>query len=173
MEFSRSERGILILILLTVLCSLFVLGGIDRPPAPEMGVYPGAEKIAEQPNRYQNQQVSFGAQVVSTDPVVVEAEYGTDTGIKSIRLEITGIATTVEHGDRLQIFGVLTGPGSVRALNIVAVPQTGRWYAWVISAVAGLWVLARLFNQWTVDSRTGAVCPRSQTVTHRVLRGDD
>jgi hypothetical protein len=59
MEFSRTERTGLVVLLLLALSGLLVLGGIDRPPAPDLGVYPGAEDIAQQPQTYHDQHVSF------------------------------------------------------------------------------------------------------------------
>jgi hypothetical protein len=106
--------------------------------------------------------------VVSTDPITVRAEYDTPTGIESIDIEVTDVDATVARGDRLQVFGVLTAPRTVRATNVVIVPESGLWYAWVISFVAGLWVLARILRHWRVDIETGAFRPRSD-----VLRGGD
>lgn len=162
MKFSRGRRVILILFLLTVLFSLLVVGGIDRPPAPELGIYPHTEEIAQQSTDYQNQSVSFVAQVVSTEPVIVRATYGTELGAKSIRLKITELGAIVNRGDRLQIFGVLIGPQTVRATNVVVVPQSGLWYVWVISFIAGLWILGRIIRHWKIDLQTWAFLPRAE-----------
>jgi hypothetical protein len=67
--------------------------------------------------------------------------------------------TTLTPGDTLQVFGVLTDPRAVRATNVVVVPQTGLWDAWVSSFLAGLWVLARLLRHWRLDPETGALHP--------------
>lgn len=48
MEFSRTERIGLVVLLLLALSGLLVIGGIDRPPEPDLGVYPGSEDIAQQ-----------------------------------------------------------------------------------------------------------------------------
>jgi len=171
MEFSRGGRIVIVLLLLFTLSVLLVVGGIDRPPAPELGVYPGADDIAQQPEEHQDQQVSFVGPVVSTDPVTVRAEYETDTGIESIRIELLNLDTTVDRDDRLQVFGVLTTPGTVRATNIVVVPRTGLWYAWITSFLAGLWVLARLLRHWKIDIETGAFLPRLEALHRR--EGDE
>jgi hypothetical protein len=171
MEFSRGRRIVIVLLLLFTLSALLVVGGIDRPPAPELGVYPGADDIAQQPEEYQNQQVSFVGQIVSTDPVTVRAEYETDTGIESIRVELTDIETPVDRDDRLQVFGVLTTPRIVRTTNVVVAPQTGLWYAWITSFVAGLWVLARILRHWTLDIEIGAFLPRLEALHRR--EGDE
>lgn len=78
--------------------------------------------------------------------MIVRAEYETDTGVESIRIELLNLDTTVDRDDRLQVFGVLTTPGTVRTTNVVVVPQSGLWYAWISSFVAGLWVLARILR---------------------------
>ncbi len=171
MEFSRRERITLLVLLLVVLSALLVVDGVDRPPAPELGVYPEADDIAQQPDTYQDQQVSFTGQVVSTDPLVIRTEYETDARIKSMQVTLSDVEATVERGDRLQAFGVLIAPQTVRATNVVVVPQTGRWYAWITSFVAGLWVLARLLRHWTLDAETGAFLPRLEALHLR--RGDD
>lgn len=164
MKLARRDRVVLILLLTVVLFSLLVWGGVDRPPAPELGDYPGTEDVVQDPERYQGQHVSTGGEVVSTDPVVVRAEYDTERGVESIKLEVTDIETTVEPGDHLQVFGVFIGPRTVRATNVVVVPQTGRWYAWSISFVAGLWVLGRIISHWQIDPETGAFQPRGGTL---------
>lgn len=163
MEFSRGQRASLILILLIGLCSLLVWGGIERPPDPELGTYPDTERIAQQPDEYQNEQVSFAAQVVSTEPMMVRAEYGTETGIKSIRLEIVDVRTAATKGETVQIFGILTESQTVQATNIVVYSQSGRLYARVISFVAGLWVLIRIIGHWKIDIKSGAFLPQSET----------
>lgn len=172
MKFSRGQRALLILVLLIGLSSLLVWGGIDRTPAPELGEYPDGEEIAQQPDEYLNEQVSLWARVVSTDPLVVRTEYGTETGVKSIRLEIVDLETTVTKGNIVQVFGDLIGPKTVQATNIVVVPQSGRWYAWVTSFIAGLWVLIRIIRHWKIDIKTGAFLPQSET-QHRFGRRKD
>lgn len=173
MQFSKRWRITVIIALIVVLCSLFVSAGIDRPPVPELGAYPGAEEIAQQPDKYENQRVSLVGQVVSVDPVVVSATYGTDTGIKSTRLEITKLTITVERGDRLQVFGTLTDSQRIRISNVTVVPQSGRWYAWGISFIAGLWVLGRIINQWNVDYNKRALYPRSVSLISRFSDHND
>jgi len=172
MELSRPQRFGLICLLLTALFGLLILGGIDRPPAPELGAYPGADDIATQPDEYHNQRVSFGGDVVSTDPVIVEAVYETQHGLATIRLRITDLEPTVTDGDRLQIFGVLLDAETVRATNVVVVPRTDLWYAWSISAIAGLWVLGRLLRHWTIDTNSGAVIPRNDPIAFLRRRAD-
>lgn len=172
MEFSKGQRATLILILLLGLSSLFVWGGIDRPPAPQLGIYPEAEEVAQQPSQYQNEQITIHGRVISTDPVIVRAEYEADSGLKSIDLQIADIGTDVTRGDKLQIFGTLIDAQTIRATNIVVFSEIGRWYTWLISFIAGLWVLVRIINRWTIDLRTGAFSPRSDPL-YRVFDGDD
>jgi hypothetical protein len=90
------------------LSARFVLRGIDRPPAPELGVYPGADDIAHHPDTYLNDQVSVTGQVVSTDPLIIRTDYETDAGLDSIRITLTDVDVDVERGDTLQVIGVLT-----------------------------------------------------------------
>ena len=159
MEFSRGKRLTLLVFLLIALSALLIVGGIDRPPAPELGVYPGADDIAHHPDTHLNQQVSFTGQVVSTDPLIIRADYETDAELDSIRITLTDVDADIERGDTLQVVGVLTDPRTVRPTNVVVVPRTGLWYAWVTSFAAGLWVLARLLRHWRLDTETGAFHP--------------
>lgn len=69
MEFSRGERIIIVLLLFCTLSALLVVSGTNRTPAPELGVCPGDDDIVQQPEEYQDQQISFVGQIVSTDPV--------------------------------------------------------------------------------------------------------
>lgn len=173
MQFSKRRRITLVFVLVAVLCSLFVTAGIDRPPASSLGTYPGAEDIAQQPDKYEKQRVSLVGRVVLTDPVVVNATYGTDAGLKSTQLNMVGINTTVEQGNRLQVFGVLINSQTIRVLNSTVIPQTERVYAWVISFVAALWVLARIINQWNINYDTGAFHPRSVSIVLRFFGSKD
>lgn len=161
MEFTRVSRGLVVLLLLGLLGSLLVYGGIDRPPAPELGDYPGIEAIGESPERYQGQAVLVAGSVVATEPVVIRAEDGTGAGIEPIDLTISAVGIPVERGDHLQVFGVLVDARRVQATNVVVVPRTGLWYTWTVSFLAGLWVLARISSHWRVDSETAALVPRS------------
>jgi len=138
---------------------LVVRRGIDRPPEPELGVYPRAEEIAHHPDIYLTHQVSVTGQVVSTDPLIIHADYETDAGLDSIRITLTDVDADVERGDTLQVFGVLTDPRTVRPTNVVVVPRTGPWYTWITSFVAGLWVLARILRHWRLVTETGALHP--------------
>lgn len=161
MEFSRVTRVLLLLCLLAVLFSLLVFGGIDRPPAPELGDYPGTDEFVEAPGDYQGQQVTVNGRVVSTDPVVIRSKHGTAAGIEHVELTVTAVDATVELDDHLQVFGVLKGPRTIEATTVVLVPRTGVWYTWTISFLAGLWVLGRIISHWRIDIETGALVPRA------------
>jgi len=164
MGLSRSGRFVLVIFLLAALFALLVVGGIDRPPAPELGDYPDGDQIASQSEEYRGEQVMFWSHVVATDPLEVKTFYETDRGVETLRLRITGVDSTVTAGDRLQIFGVLTGPRTVRTTNIVVHPRRGIWYSLGISFLAGLWVLGRIVVHWRVDVGTGALVPRSKSL---------
>lgn len=73
-------------------------------------------------------------------------------------------------GDELWVYGVVestrdTGTGTeatVRALNAFVVPRSGLQYAYVVSALAGLWVLYRLVRGWRLDTGRWGLIPREE-----------
>jgi hypothetical protein len=67
------------------------------------------------------------------------------------------------------MYGKLTAPTAVRAINAFVVPLRGRLYAWAISFLAGLWVLSRLIRHWTMDRLTLAFRPTEEPLTARGL----
>ncbi len=136
--------GILLLLTgLAVLCPLYA----QQPVNPELGVYPDDDEFGETPEQYIGDTVVTGGIVQQVSPLVIEIE--TTQGPQE--LMIVDTALRPEVGDKVRVFGILTATGTVRSLNGFAVPRTGRWYAWGISFLAGLWVLTRLIRHWTVD----------------------
>jgi len=161
MKFDRIRRLVALSFLFLALFSLLVLGGVDRPPAPELGRYPGLDDVVERPETLLGDRVSVIGQVVATDPLVISAQHETETGVTAVRITVTDSNTAVERGDRVQVFGVLTDTETIRAINVVVLPQSGLWYSWIVSFIAGLWVLGRIVRHWRIDREQWAFVPRA------------
>ncbi|ERG95779.1 MAG: hypothetical protein J07HQW2_02239 [Haloquadratum walsbyi J07HQW2] len=133
----------LLLTSLAVLCPLYA----QQPVNPELGVYADDNEFTETPERYIGDTVVTGGIVQQVSPLIIELE--TTQGQREIT--ITDSAFRPEVGDKVRVFGTLTAAGRVQSQSGFAVPQTGRWYAWGISFLAGLWVLTRLIRHWRID----------------------
>ena len=66
-------------------------------------------------------------------------------------MTITDSELRPDVGDKVRVFGTLTDPRTIQSQYAFVVPPSGHWSAWSVSFLAGLWVLARLIAQWTVD----------------------
>ncbi|WP_372910782.1 hypothetical protein [Salinigranum sp.] len=74
------------------------------------------------------------------------------------------------------MFGHLVDEDTVQVTNAFPVPPSGFIYSYLVSFVAGLWVLARLLTQWRLDTARGLVRrPDGPTLAglRRRLGGDD
>lgn len=156
MRLSTYRRLGVVFVLFLGLTGLLVLHGVDHSPDPELGVYPGNTHVATEPSTYIGQYVSVRGQVISTNPVVIIAE----SGDEPMRLEITSIQTPVRPGDRLRVFGILRGARRVDAAEVLIIPDSGYWYARVVSLIAGFWVLGRSVKHWRFDFKVVAFVPR-------------
>jgi len=153
---SPRSKFVTITIFLALLVALFVwTGTID--PVPADNNYSGTGDIHESPDRYVGEEVSVGGTVVDTDPLTIEDE------------PIPGERTTftIEHadpdvtvGDTLSVFGTLQSNNHVGATNVVHREPWEAQYMYVVSSLAGLIVLGRLCNHWTVDTTTWSIVPR-------------
>lgn len=146
MLHTANGRLLAILLLLTglaVLCPLYA----QQPMNPELGVYPEDDEFVETPDRYIGDAVVTAGTVQQISPLVIEVE--TPQGIREITIVESALRPDI--GDTVRVVGTLTATQTVRSLDGFAVPQTGRWYAWGISFLAGMWVLTRLIQHWRVE----------------------
>ena len=153
---------------LATLCALFgllvVLGvsfGATMSQAPQSEQAPMTDHIAADGDAYVGESVQVSGTVVRTDPVVVAAEYEHWTGTRYrtgvLEFTVTGLERTVSTGQHLQVYGTLTSEGTVNAESSVVVPARNILFMYGVSALAGVWVLARLVRGWTVDWETLAI----------------
>lgn len=147
---------------ITVLGLLALLGGLtvwfgSLGPAPDHGAYPDEDDLATDYTQYHGKHVTVDGRVIATDPVTIVTD--TDMG-SPLRVTITDLTIAVSEGEELRVYGVVEPDYTIRAQNAVAVPQSGRWYAWSVSFLAGLWVLGRLIRHWRLDLHTWTLTPR-------------
>lgn len=166
LDSPRGRFGALV-VLLAVLAAMLVWYG-TLGPAPAQGDYPTQEDYAPDPTPYLGDRVVATGIVVSTDPVRIEVTYGVDGRTE---YAVTGLDGTVAEGRGISVFGRLTDPGTIAADRAFTVPQSGLWYAWTISFLAGLWVLARIVRDWRLDRSSPGLVPRERRAGVRGLVG--
>lgn len=156
-------RVLAAVVLLAVLGGLFVVAGTDAPN-PAVHDYPDEEDIGPNPSQYVGQQVTVGGRVVATDPVVVEATYGTG---ETYQVTVTGVEESTSEGDYITVYGTLEDESSVAADRAILREPWEVWYMYVVSFLGGAWVLTRTVRRWRVDSSRMAVVPREEPLSFR------
>ena len=178
---SPRSRRLLGLGVLVGLLGGCVVGFGSVTPTPVVGDYPDEASLAVNPDGYVGEYVQVTGTVVRTDPVVIEETYSVWVGDRyrhgTVRLRIAGLDRSVRPGQSLQVYGTVRPDGSVQARTSVYVPAKNQLYMYVVSALAGLWVLLRLVRGWTMSVTDIALYRRSTPVTLGELRrrrsGDD
>jgi hypothetical protein len=98
--------------------------------------------------------------VVDTDPLVIElSEHG-----QTHRLTVLDSDTEVEIGQRLSVFGTLQSEDTIMAKDSYLRDPANAQYMYVVSFLAGLWVLARLLNGWQLNTTELTVEPRETSL---------
>jgi hypothetical protein len=118
-----------------------------QPVNPAAGRFADGEDLRRAPGELVGERVAFDGTVRDTAPLVVAVGAGRDP----LTVVVTGSGLSPAVGDRVHVFGTLTDPGTVESIDAFAVPREGLWYAWGVSFLAGLWVLARLIRGWRFD----------------------
>ena len=153
-------RIVLVCLLLLGQAVLFPLYAV-QPVNENSWVLADETQFLDDPDRYLDRPVESGGIVQETDPVVVSV----DTREGTERVTITGGTIEPEPGDKVRVYGTLVEPATIDAQNAFVVPQQGRWYAWGISFLAGLWVLIRLLRHWRVEWSTLGFESRTELLT--------
>lgn len=152
------RRVVAVWVILFALFGLAVWYG-SVPASATMGRFPNAGDLTDDPSDLHGHRVLVTGEIVDTDPVRLRAS----TASGAVTLHVDGLERTVRPGQRLQVFGVLEEDERLRAINAVEVE--GRPYAWSISFLAGLWVLARIGRQWRIDYDRLTLRPRTPGAT--------
>ncbi|TQQ83007.1 hypothetical protein EGH24_06135 [Halonotius terrestris] len=144
------------MLLLGLLFGLSVWHGTLTTNAAD-GRYPGTEAIADDPTSILNEEVTVWGTVVDTDPVVIEVEPEGER----FELTLTGDAVAdVGIGDAVGAHGVLNSPDTIAVTNAVIQSAWELQYLYLVSFLAGLWVLGRFLRGWRLDYSTLTVRPR-------------
>lgn len=157
---TRRARIVVVCLLLLGQVALFPLHAV-QPVNEEAWVFAGESKFLDDPDRYLDDPVVSGGIVQETDPIVIRVDTTGGTDL----VTITGTMIEPEVGDKVRVFGTLVEPNTINAANAFVVPQQGRWYAWGISFLAGLWVLIRLLRHWRVEWSTFGFESRTELLT--------
>jgi hypothetical protein len=147
------RRLLLVCVLLLVLSGTFVAYGA-LGPAPTRDVFPDSRDLARDYDRHLGERASVGGTVVATDPVVIAAGDG-----RGGTIELTVVETRRRPalGDDFRVYGTVRPDRTLVARRSVVVPPSGGTYAYVVSALAGLWVLGRVVQYWRLDPDAGLV----------------
>lgn len=161
-----------------ILALFAVLGGLlvwygSLGLAPGAWVLPGATHLEDNYEDHVGDRVEFQVTVVSSDPVVAESAFG-EGPAHTLRVTLTGLESEVKPGDRLAVYGVAQPDHTVAVKNAYVVPRENYVAVYLVSALAGLWVIGRLALTWQVDADEMALKPRDRQLTVgdlvRVLR---
>jgi len=148
-------RVVTIVALLCLLAGLVVLSGAIEPD-PAKGEYPGTDEIDEDPDAYVGDRVVVAGTVVETSPVTIE------NGDRTYVLDNVDSAVAVD--DELVVYGTLRAEDRIDAIETVGQEPWELQYMYLVSLLAGLWVLGRLVNRWTIDTADWSVVPRPEPV---------
>jgi hypothetical protein len=165
---SLPSRLVTICLLVGALAALGIWFG-TIPPGVQDGQPLTADRIAASEDVPVGQHVQVTGSVFQTDPVVLTTEYAYWTGTHyrtgSREFVVTGSVTPVTSSQSLQVYGTLRSANTIEAMNSVAVSRINIYYMYVVSALAGVWTLARLALGWTIDWRTLAITRRPEPTT--------
>jgi len=153
---SRGRRLLAIGLLLGLLFGLSVWHGTLAPNATD-GRFPGPEAIAADGDSLVGDRVTVWGTVVATDPIVIE----TEPRGEPVRFTLTGQAVAgARAGGSVGVHGRLQSATTVAVERALLQEAWELRYLYVISFVAGLWVLGRFLRGWRVDLTTLSVSPR-------------
>ncbi len=165
-DLNTVKRVMIVILLLTSLCILFIYHG-SLDPAPEMGAYPNEEDLIDDYERYIGEEAEVGGKVISTDPIIIELEHGDRT----IDLELTGFDDDVEEGDHLSVYGIVRQDLTFEVKNGVVRPFFNIVYMYVISFAAAMWLAFRILSQWRWNG--DHLEPREKPMSILLPRGDE
>lgn len=157
MTAASRTRVAVLAALLGVLFALCVGYG-TLEPNPAHGRFPGVEEVVSGERSYEGRHVALRGEIVATAPVTLEAESATiDDGssrLEQVRFTVIDGPRDTRVGQQVEVFGVLTDDRTIRAQNVVLVQQRNISLMYLVSALAGLWVLARIIRDWRLQVPT-------------------
>ncbi len=158
MRDDRLTRVVSVAFLLVVLCGLLLWAG-TLAPDPDRNEFPSEDEFAPAYDEYVGDRVQFGGTVVETDPVVVEADPEDGDPMK---LTVSSIDGDPAIGDEANIYGTLEPEQRVAVIDSYTREPWEVYYMYVVSFIAGVWVLVRFVRGWRFDRETFAFEPRTE-----------
>lgn len=165
----ESRRGRLggVILLLAVLAGL-CLGFAAQTTVQTQAPLPDADHLGYDAGRYVGEPVEVSGVVINTDPVVIGSEYNYYADGERhggfFTLTVRNLGRPVAEGELIQVYGVLESESAMTAENVVVVPARNFLYMYLVSFVAGLWVLGRLLAHWRLDLASFAITKRATPV---------
>lgn len=140
---------------LLLLGGLFVAHGtIDHGDATNR--YPTNGDLYESGDALEGDRVVLGGTIADVDPVVFEGDAYGDT----VRVTLVGLDRDVSPGDDVWLLATVESGDSVAVERAIVREPWEIRYMYVVSVVAGLWVLGRFLRGWRFDPREIAFVPR-------------
>ena len=153
----RGRRLLAVALLVGLLAGLSVWYGTLVPNAAD-GRYPGSEDIATDDGALVGDTVTVWGTVVTTDPVVIE----TEPRGERVRFTLTGEPVAdAAIGAEIGAHGILKSDDTIAVDRALLQASWELRYLYIISFVAGLWVLGRFLRGWYLDGSTLSFRPRS------------
>lgn len=154
---TRSARLTALLICGLILFGTLIAAGATLAPDPARNDFPNEDDLIAG-DVAPGDRVTIGGRVVSTDPLVFEAD--PELG-EPIEFTITNVDTAVSIGDEIVVHGTLTDERTIRATGSYTREPWELYYMYAVSALAGLWVLGRFLRGWAFDRSTVGFRPRA------------
>lgn len=160
MKTRPAHRIAIVVILLGVLGGLFILAGTIEPN-PSNNHYPGVSDISKNPEQYLGERVTVDGRVTETDPLTIESELTPDQRLTFV---IEGSEVVVDTRDKVAVYGILSEQRRITEINTVHHGRSNVRYMYLVSFIAGLWVLGRICNHWTPDTDEWTLVSRSKSL---------
>lgn len=156
-----------------VLCLVLVLGGLclvygGQTTVQAEATLPQADDLGYDAERYVGTAVEVSGIVIDTDPVVIGAEYNYYAAGERhggfFTLTLRGLSVDLAERQIVEVYGVLESPEALTVQTLVVIPAGHSLYMYLVSFLAGLWVLGRLLAHWRLDSTRFAITKRTTPV---------
>jgi hypothetical protein len=166
---TRRARLLAVALLLAALFGVLVWHG-TLDPDPRQGRYPDEGDLAGDAAAHVGDRVAISGTVVETDPAVVRARYTAvvdgDVERGTARYRVRDPPADLAVGQRVQVFGTLVGGRTVAPSNVTRYGDAPG-YMFLVSLLAGLWVLARLVVHWRLERADLSLRRRDRPLARR------
>lgn len=152
----RLRVATLVVLVALLAVTLVAAGTIDGTPN-----YAGNEDLIDSYDAHLGEQAEVDGEVVGTDPVRIELEYGPETFVVTVE----DVDESVEEGQHLRVFGTVDEDRTITASSTITRGPWERWYVLGISFLGGLWVLGRFLTGWQFDRTELVFVPRETPLT--------